>query len=197
MKEILRSKRSLLKRRAVRSFGRHKNTLRVRFGLYAWFLLTLAVMAALAGPGSYSPPAGAQSSKPRLEQDIEQVFTNHEDVRLDPREATQRVKESGRLSLQTPAHDFEIELEPNDLRAPDYHAEEVVDGAVVRTVRTPALNTYKGRVDGMPGTEARFTVDDDTVEGMIITPGEFYFLESAHKYSPSAEAQDYLLYTAS
>jgi len=102
---------------------------------YVPFLLALAVLAALAAPGFYSP-SGAQSKRVRFEQDVEQVFTNHEDVRLDSQTAAQRVRESGRLSVQTPARDLEIILSPNDLRAPNYRAEEVIDGGIVRGVRS-------------------------------------------------------------
>ncbi|HSP64342.1 MAG TPA: M12 family metallo-peptidase [Pyrinomonadaceae bacterium] len=163
---------------------------------YVPFLLALAVLAILAAPGFYSP-SGAQSKRVRFEQDVEQVFTNHEDVRLDSQTAAQRVRESGRLSVQTPARDFEIVLAPNDLRAPNYRAEEVSDGGIVREVPMSRVNTYKGSVVGMPDADARFTVDDDTVEGMIITSDQSYFLESARKYSTSADAGDYLFYKAS
>ena len=59
------------------------------------------------------------------------------------------------------------------------------------------INTYRGKVDGIAGTEARFTVDDNHLEGMIISPQESYFIEAANKYSPAAGATDYLLYKAS
>jgi hypothetical protein len=154
-------------------------------------------LALLAGPGSYSWPAGAQSTQPRIQQDLEQVFTRHENLSLEPQAAAERVRESGRLSLVTATHDFEVQLRPNDLRAPNYRAEEVsLDGAT-REISMPALTTYKGSVEGMAGTDARFTLDGDHVEGMIITPTASYFVEAANKYSSAAAASDYLLYEAS
>ena len=171
-------------------------TIRLRLKIYVPILLALAGLAILAAPGFYSP-SGAQTTRARFEQDVEQVFTNHEDVRLDPQTAALRVRESGRLSVQTPARDLEIVLSPNDLRAPGYHAEEVIDGGIVREVPMSRVNTYKGSVVGMPGADARFTVDENTIEGMIITSDQSYFLESARKYSTSADAADYLLYKAS
>jgi hypothetical protein len=174
----------------------HHKTTRIRLKIYVLVLLALAVLAALAAPGFFSP-SGAQTTRARLEQDVELVFTNHEDVRLDPQTAAQRVRESGRLSVQTPARNLELVLLPNDLRAPNYHAEEVIDGGIVREVPRSRVNTYKGSVVGMPGADARFTVDDNTIEGMIITPDQSYFLESARKYSTAAGAADYLLYKAS
>lgn len=163
---------------------------------YVRSLLALAVLAILAAPGFYSP-SGAQSKKVRFEQDVEQVFTSHEEVRLDSQTVAQSVRETGRLSVQTPLRDLEIVLSPNDLRAPNYRAEEVVDGGIVREVPMSQVNTYKGSVVGMPDADARFTVDDNGIEGVIITADQSYFLESARKYSTSADAEDYLLYKAS
>jgi len=61
----------------------------------------------------------------------------------------------------------------------------------------PAVTTYKGSVEGVYGTDARFTLDGEHLEGMIITPQESYFVESARKYSAAAGANDYLVYKAS
>jgi Metallo-peptidase family M12/Calx-beta domain/Reprolysin family propeptide len=163
--------------------------------IYLPVLPAFLVFAILVAPAFYSP-SGAQTNRARFEQDVEQVFTNHEDVRLDSQMAAQRVRESGRLSVQTPTRDLELVLTPNDLRAPNYRAEEVIDGGIVREVPMSRVNTYKGSVVGMPGSDARFTVDDNVIEGMIITADQSYFLESARKYSSSASVADYLLYRA-
>jgi hypothetical protein len=195
MKEIFRSRGKACQMKANSRSLRSK-IIFTRPKFYVPFLVALAVLAILAAPGFYSP-SGAQSKKARFEQDVEQVFTNHEDLRLDSQTVAQRVRESGRLSVQTPARDLEIVLSPNDLRAPNYRAEEVIDGGIVREVPMSRVNTYKGSVIGMPDADARFTVDDNTIEGMIITRDQSYFLESARKYSTSADAADYLFYNAS
>jgi len=147
------------------------------------------VLAALAAPGFYSP-SGAQSKRVRFEQDVEQVFTNHEDVRLDSQTAAQRVRESGRLSVQTPARDLEIILSPNDLRAPQLPREEVIDGESCARFPMAALNTYKGSVVGMPTRTRDSTVDDDIVEGMIITGTSHIFLSRPGNIQPPADAAD-------
>jgi hypothetical protein len=192
MKEALRSHQLRSKALTQNRFAG-----RLRFRLYASLLIALVALALLAGPGLYSSPAGAQSVKARLQQDIERVFTGHEDLTLDAQAAMERVRGSGRLSLVTATRDFEIQLTPNDLRGSNYRAEEVVDGGVTRDVPMPGITTYKGSVEGAFGTDARFTLDGDHIEGMIITPQESYFVESARKYSSVAGANDYLLYKAS
>ncbi len=174
----------------------NRRSARPRLRTYLTMILTLVAVALLAGPGSYSRRAGAQSGHSRFEQDIGLTFTRHENLTLDPQAALARVRESGRLSLVTDTRDFELQLRPNDLRAPNYRAEEVSADGVTRPVPMPAITTYKGSVEGIAGTDARFTLDGDHVEGMIITPTDSYFVESAGKYSGAAGANDYMLYTA-
>jgi hypothetical protein len=192
MKEVLRSHLSLPGR-----VGTRLSIAGMRLNYYFPLLLTLAAFAALSAPGWYSSPSGAQSGRARLQQDIEQVFLNHEEVQLDTRATARRVQESGRLSLVTPRQNFEIQLRPHDVRAQNYRAEEVIDGGIKREVSMPLIRTYRGNVAGMPGAEARFTVDENRLEGMIITSKGSYFLEAARNYSSAAGSTDYLLYEAS
>ena len=194
MKETLRS--NLPQAGRVRRSSVNVMPRRLHFKVYLALLLALMALVLLAGPGFYSSPAGAQSGRSRYQQELEKVFARHEDLTLDPQAAAERVRESGRLSLVTPTHDFELQLRPNDLRAANYRAEEVVDG-VARAVSMPGINTYKGSVEGVSGTDARVTLDGDHMEGMILTPQDSYFLEAASKYSSAAGANDYLLYKAS
>jgi hypothetical protein len=194
MREVVRSNQSTLKSCSRRP--PHRKAVRVRSRIYVPIILTLTI-ASIAAVGFYSSPAGAQTGRARLQQDIEQVFARHEDLTIDPQAAADRVRETGRLSLVTASRDFEIQLRPNDLRAENYRAEEVDSDGVKRAVIMPGITTYKGSVEGTAGTDARFTLDGDHLEGMIITPQDSYFVESARKYSSLAGASDYLLYKAS
>ncbi|HYW74249.1 MAG TPA: hypothetical protein VE961_24715, partial [Pyrinomonadaceae bacterium] len=159
-------------------------------------LLALAFTALVVAGSSWFPKADAQNTRARFEQDLAQVFINHEDLTVNPQLVADQVRTSGRVSLVTTAHDFELELEPNDLRAPNYRAEQTDSDGVTRATAMPGLVTYKGNVAGAWGSDARFTIDGDKVEGMIITPGQSYFVEPARKYSSSAAPTDYLLYSA-
>jgi hypothetical protein len=162
-----------------------------------WLWLLLIVLALVAVPLVHSPQTDAQSTRNRVQRDIEQVFSAHEDLILDARTAANRVKETGSLSLVTSTHDFELQLRPNDLRAPNYRAEEVSSDGVTRPVDMGPITTYKGNVEGVWASDARFTLNGDSIEGMIITPTDSYFIESAQKYSAAAQPSDYLLYKAS
>src|SRR5215471_482915 len=172
-------------RKALRSYHRRL------YGSIA-FALGLLLVASLL----YFPEADAQNNRPRFEQDLAQVFTNHEELSLDARVVAQQVRASGRVELLTGAHDFQLQLQPNDLRAPNYRAEEVDADGVTRATAMPGVSTYKGNVMGVWGSDARFTVRDEQIEGMIITPTGSYFVEPAQRYSSSAAPSDYLLYSA-
>jgi len=176
-----------------RSISSRQSHLRI----YLVLLLALATLAVVSGSGYYARHVNAQNGRARLQQDLEQVFANHEDVTLDPQAIAARVRDTGRMSVKTRSNDFELQLRPNDLRSPNYHAEEVSADGTSRPVEMPALNTYKGNVEGVWASDARFTVKDDQIEGLIVTPTESYYLEPAQKYSATAQSTDYLVYKSS
>ena len=165
-----------------------------RFRFYASFALAPALLVAIGS--SLFHQAGAQNTRARFQQDLAQVFSSYEQLSVDPRSIGDQVRSSGRVSLVSTFHDFELQLQPNDVRAANYRAEETDADGMVRATAMPGVTTYKGNVEGVGGSDARFTIDGQKIEGMIITPGQSYFVESAQKYSPSAAATDYLLYTA-
>jgi len=158
-------------------------------------LLLFALALIVGAFARYSPVADAQDKPARMQQDLAKVFRSYEELNIDPQTARQRAKTEGRLSLATLSHRFDLQLQLNDLRAPNFRAEEVVDGRAHDLPRGEA-NTFAGTVAGMPNTDARFTIDGSHLEGMILTPGETYFIEPAQKYSRAAASSDYLLYSA-
>ena len=176
----------LLRTLSNRHFGRRASLL----------LLATAFAFSVVSDSRYSPAARAQEQKLQRQQDLRAVFSAYEELRLDPQAARQQVRASGRLTLRTFSHRFELQLELNDMRAPNYRAEEVVNG-VKRELPRLEVNTYRGTIDGMPGTDARFTLDGVKVEGMILTLDEAFFIEPARNYSAAADESDYLLYRES
>ncbi len=171
-------------------FSRHTQ----RFRIYGSFTVALAILL-LVGWSQF-PRAGAQGTRARVQQDLAEIFMRHEELSLDPRAVADQVVANGHVSLVTPLHDFELQLQPNDLRAPNYRAEQTDEGGVVRATAMPGVTTYKGNVADVWGSDARFTIDGQKIEGMIITPTESFFVEPARKYSSSAAPTDYLLYSA-
>ncbi len=165
-----------------------------RFQIHASVAAALGVLVLIAG--SQFPRAGAQQTRARFQQDLAEVFMNHEELSLDPAVVARQVVQGGRVSLVTSSRDFELQLQPNDLRAPNYRAEQTDPDGLVRATAMPGVTTYKGNVADIWASDARFTIDGQKIEGMIITPTQSFFIEPAQKYSAAAAPTDYLLYSA-
>lgn len=161
-------------------------------------LLALALCAA-AFPLLFASAqdGGPRRQDPRPEKSLDQLVRRHERLKLDPAAAARRVRSGGGLTLATPGHRFELELTPNDMRAPDYRAEATDEYGVRSALESAPVRTYKGVVRGQSKALARFTVDDETLEGMILTPEERYYVEPLGKYEPGAAATDFVLYKKS
>lgn len=159
-------------------------------------LLTLSISAIVAGGDLLSRDPSA-ASLPNLQQALQRRFRKYEMTQLDREIVVQSVRQSGKVSIVTPSRTFELELVQNDLRAPNYRAEESSSQGFARELPVMPIRTYKGSVLGQPAGEARFTIDENVIEGMIITTDEWYFVEEARKYSSTARATDYLVYKAS
>jgi Metallo-peptidase family M12/Reprolysin family propeptide len=169
----------------------------LRSKTYFALLLSLAVAALIAGSTLSFNHVGAQGGRQRIAQDLQQLFTRHEDVTLDTRAFAAEVRHEGHASLRTASNNFLMQLRPNDLRAANYRAEAVEDDGKTYVLPPSAVNTYKGNVEGVWGSDARFTINDDKIEGIILMPSESYFIEPAAKYSTAASSSDYIVYRAS
>ncbi|MGA9998211.1 MAG: M12 family metallo-peptidase [Pyrinomonadaceae bacterium] len=174
---------------------------RFRIGFLAVVALCLLAAAIYVAPRGYSATSATgqqKSSAQQQQRDLQKYFRAQEIVRLDTAQAAKRVRETGELSIVTPDKSFDLLLSPHDMRAPGYRAEDVTQGVIVHDVETGPVRTYRGAVRGMDGAlEARFTVDDETIEGMILARDETYFIESARKFTSAADASDFVLYKAS
>ncbi|HYG80897.1 MAG TPA: M12 family metallo-peptidase, partial [Pyrinomonadaceae bacterium] len=130
-------------------------------------------------------------------EDLDRVFRSYERLSLDTADAAERVRQTGRLVINTGRRVFDLELEPHDMRAATYTAEETIAPGVKRRVEMGAVRTYKGRVLGSGGMAARFTIDEESLEGLILTRDELYYVEPARRYLPSAARTEFLFYKAS
>src|SRR5688500_16893341 len=136
---------------------------RTRVALVA--LVFTVIVAALAFS---SRDVSSQGGDPQR-RDLDRVFSRHERLTLDPGQIQRQVKQTRSLTLKTSRGTFEMTLAPHDMRAPGYVAEAWGDNGVTFLERAP-VRTYKGTVKGLPGAQARLTIDEETVEGLIITP---------------------------
>ena len=163
--------------------------------LIFYLFASVVLVTALIGPGLSSSWTSAAASV-RLQQELQRYFRKYEIAQLMPETVANDVRQSGKLSISTPNRVFDLALTQNDLRAPNYRAEEVTDDGITRELAPQPVRTYKGSVDGVSRSDARFTIDETTVEGMIITPENRFFIEQARKYSAAAGPNDYILYAA-
>ena len=144
-----------------------------------------------------SSQAVGQSVRGREDSDLDRVFKKRELIKMNPGAAARRARETGKLAFATSDKTFDIDLVPNDLRSADYRAEEALDGGVVRRLEKGPVHTFKGNVRGMTGAQARFTIDENSVKGAVITRGEQFFIEPARQYSKTAAADEFVFYQAS
>ncbi|MCM3900678.1 MAG: M12 family metallo-peptidase [Pyrinomonadaceae bacterium] len=150
----------------------------------------------VSDPSDSSPVAMNQGGK-TYRQDVAKVLKRHDSVELDPQRVSEQVRLTGRLSIPTADGTFALSLAPHDMRAANYRAEVTLDGGEVLSMERGPVRTYKGTVEGMKGAQARFTIDENMVEGLIITSSELFFVEPAKRYSASASTKDFIVYKAS
>jgi hypothetical protein len=160
-------------------------------------LLILFVCAGVTCAALFSPKGSGQTKGASFDQKISQSLRSYDALRLNPADTELKVRQTGRLTLDTSAGTFTLRLRPNDVRADSYRAIAVRDGGqIVELPREPS-RTFEGSVEGSEGSQARFTIDRGTIEGMIIAHGEKFFVEPAAHYTDSAAPGDFLFYRES
>jgi hypothetical protein len=144
----------------------------------------------------YIEAQSRQQSSER-EQKLSRIFKNYELLKLDTRAVAERVRARGSLKLQTSSGELSLRLSPNDLRATNYRAVTVTTGGTLQQLAMSPVTTYRGTVEGLPGTDARFTIDDNLLEGLILTSEERFYVEPLRRYDAQADPNEYILYKAS
>jgi hypothetical protein len=168
---------------------------RRRVSRYAFIVLCL--LAALCSAALFPAAGSGQIKNQEFDQQISRALNRYDRLKLDPASVELSVRQTGRLTLETSAGTFEILLAPHDVRAEEYRAVEVLEGGETRELPRAPARTFKGTLAGAVGSQARFTIDHETVEGMVIAGGEKFFVESAARYSRQAASDDFLFYRES
>lgn len=140
---------------------------------------------------------GSSITYSRQDKDLNQLVRQHERIRLNPAQVMKQVRLSGRLSLATSGQSFELDLQPHDMRSKRYRSEETGEDGIRREIKSDPVRTYKGQMIGREDAQARFTIDENSIEGVIITPEERYYIEPLRRYSAEAEATDFVFYKKS
>jgi hypothetical protein len=167
---------------------------RRKFPRAAMPALALCLFAAAAM--LVSPAASGQKGG-RVAEEIGQVLSSFETVTLDPSDVLRSVRAEGSVTLRTARGDFDLVVEPYDVRTDDYRATATgADGVLTELPRTPS-NSWRGNVRGRDDTVVRLYLDGQKVQGIIVTPAETFFVEPARDLSAAAGSKEFVFYEAS
>jgi hypothetical protein len=161
------------------------------------FLLSLAVCAAAAVLLQWSRAASAQDQSERLRADVARAFESFDAVELDPALTLKGVRQTGTLELATSRGELLLELEPFDVRADNWRGVIAGDGGAVTEMERAPAHTFRGKLRGESDSEVRLVLDGETIEGLIVSAGETYYVEPAGRYSAAAAKGDFVFYEAS
>ncbi|CAN5653337.1 hypothetical protein BH24ACI3_BH24ACI3_02910 [soil metagenome] len=140
---------------------------------------------------SVSVTASAQSEK--LKSDLEKAFSRYEIIKIDvPTDLAGR-EITSQITVNVSGQAYDLRIVPNDLRTSDFRAEDTGPGGRTPMPRS-AVNTFKGHVDGNPGSEVRLQINNGRIEGFFDAANERIYLEPASKYSPAAERDETVVY---
>ncbi len=139
--------------------------------------------------------AHAQSFNQALAQDLAQAFARYELIKLAP-DASAKSARSGKLRIASSNHDFNLELQPRDLLAPNYKAETTVAENERVALARPKTNTFKGFVAGETNSKVRLSINDQKIQGYIFVGDKQFFVEPASNISKSAAPDDFVIYEA-
>jgi hypothetical protein len=128
---------------------------------------------------------------------LDRLLRRYERIRIDRERVVRQVRETGELMVTTSEQTFNLSLEPYDLRAPNYHAEEELLDGTRRPLAPVSVRTYRGTAPEIWDSEARFTVKDGSVEGVILTPDEWYYFEPLTNFSPASDPAEMVVYRRS
>lgn len=141
--------------------------------------------------------SGQTTSHKRQDPELARALREYDLIKLDPRAAAVQIRNTGRILISTSKGDFDMQLEPHDMRAPDYASQLITaDGVAHKLARGP-INTYKGTVNGYAGAQARMTVKESSIEGAIITGSDRFFIQPAGSLSKIARDDEFVFYRSS
>ena len=144
--------------------------------------------------GIFLGPHPLLSETSPVSRALNPVLSDYQVIRQESGDVRQRVRTHGKLRLRYKETVFDLELEPHDMRAPNYRAVETGPGGVRRALPRGPVTTFKGRLAGQEDTHGRFAITHRGVEGVVFTAAERYYVEPLQRYLASAGAADLVVY---
>ena len=149
----------------------------------------------LTGLGISVSPHQVLTRTAKVSRALSPVLSSYEVIRMVPGEIERQVRTTGELRFRFKENDFYFNLEPHNMRSPNYQAVETGPGGVRRTLPPRPVNTFKGTLAGQEDTQGRFTLTDSGVEGVVYATEGRYYVEPLRNYLPEAPAGELVVYS--
>lgn len=137
--------------------------------------------------------AAALGQNAALANDLANSFSEVAIANIDVPDAARRAKSGQPVELRLENKRISLSVNPRELRAARYFAEETTVLGTRRLDKTP-VTTFKGKVSGETDSAVRLTIGESTFEGFFSTNGERYFIEPAKRYSAFASVNEFVVY---
>ncbi|MDN5204307.1 zinc-dependent metalloprotease [Fulvivirgaceae bacterium BMA10] len=161
----------------------------IQIGMCA-YLLVLSFNFAM-GQASFKSQVAMLSQKDHLK--ISQLLNNYEVFTLDNSSINRHTKAKKQgISFQLEINKnftWDLVLEENDVRAPDYRAFRTTENGPVEEPYH-ACNTYKGHLAGDETLKARLTIDKEQLTGYIHDAKGMVFIEALSRFTHDKAHQD-------
>ena len=151
-------------------------------------ILILSVLGISVGPHE------VLTRTSQVSRALSPVLSNYEVIRMAPGEIERQVRTMGELRFRFNETDFYFNLEPHDMRSPNYRAVETGPGGVRQTLPPQPVHTFKGVLAGREDTRGRFNLTNGGVEGVVFAPEGWYFVEPLRNYLPDASVGELVIY---
>lgn len=161
-----------------------------------WALLALAVGSCLGLLSEVPPSALAAQKTGPTQHSLDQFLTNYQFQFLDADGLLRETFAGQPVTLQVRDRSFDVLLEPRDLRAARYQLVESLPNGERRLLERQSVRTFRGTLANGQG-QARVNFVDGTLEAVILTPEEWYFVEPMSRYSALAMKGDMVVYERS
>ncbi|MBC7932910.1 MAG: DUF4214 domain-containing protein [Rubrivivax sp.] len=155
------------------------------------------IFAFIAAAAFIASPAASSQGSRRAREAVERAIESFDELTIEPAAMLSQIRKTGRVALATSRGTFELEVEPFDIRGDNYLAVAVgADGVATELPRTPS-RSFRGTVVGMADTHVRLVLDEGLLQGIIVTPGENYYIQSVRDFSSAAGSKDFVFYAGS
>lgn len=130
-------------------------------------------------------------------QALDEVFSDYAVVQLNPSDIDYQVKVLEEpLTIEVDGSQLVFKMESRNLLSDRYRAEATGEGGLRRQLPLPEVETYKGTLIGAPDIQGRFTITDDSFEGVVFFD-DWLFIEPAATYLDESEPADMVVYRKS